>query len=155
VLKAEDHIQPALPRTAAVALPTPEARLAPEDLVAALYRGLGVDVGTLTASIRRRELAIARELLAVGATPAEVEAYAREASTMPGRIAAVDLRSFERERASWPARRRRPEPSGRRLVDRTGQPAGSSLARPAERAAGEPLGSPVGEIARAMFGGAS
>ncbi len=47
------------------------------------------------------------ELVAVGATPAEAEAYAREASAQHGRIAAVSMRSFEQERQSWLGRRRR------------------------------------------------
>ena len=76
----------------------------------------------MTAAIRRRDLAIARQLVAAGATAAEAEAYAREASAASGRIAPVDLRSFERERLGWLARRRGKDLSERRVVDRTGQP---------------------------------
>jgi len=47
---------------------------------------------------------------------------ARESSTASGRIVPVDLRSFERERLGWLARRRSAGVSQRRLVDRTGQP---------------------------------
>jgi hypothetical protein len=78
-----------------------------ENLLEAFYRGLTGNVAELTPTIRRRELAIARELVAVGATPAEAEAYAREASAQHGRIAAVSMRSFEQERQSWLGRRRR------------------------------------------------
>jgi hypothetical protein len=107
VLKPDDSFQPALPRTAAVGLPAPVCRDPGEELLAAFYRGLGTDIGGLTQTIRRRELNIARDLIAVGATPAEAGAYAREASAIPGRIAAVDLRAFERERLSWLGRRQR------------------------------------------------
>jgi hypothetical protein len=106
VLKPDDSFQPALPQTAAVALPVP-GRNSGEELLDAFYRGLGSDIGGLTQTVRRRELKIACDLVAVGATPAEAEAYAREANAIPGRIAAVDLRAFERERLSWLARRQR------------------------------------------------
>jgi hypothetical protein len=76
----------------------------------------------VTASIRRRDEVIARQLVAVGATPAEAETYARETSVASGRIAPVDLRSFERERLGWLARRRGKGLAERRVVDRTGQP---------------------------------
>jgi len=91
-------------------------------LVEAFYRGLGASIENVTLPLRRRELAIGRQLVAVGATPAEAEAYARETSGLSGRIAAVDLRSFERERLGWLARRRGPNHSARRSLDRTGQP---------------------------------
>jgi hypothetical protein len=67
-------------------------------------------------------LGAAAQLVATGATAAEAEAYARESSTASGRIVPVDLRSFERERLGWLARRRSAGVSQRRLVDRTGQP---------------------------------
>jgi hypothetical protein len=75
--------------------------------VVAFYRGLGVSEAVATPTIRRRDLAIARQLVAVGASPGEAERYAREASATPGRLGPVDLRAFERERASWLGRRRR------------------------------------------------
>jgi hypothetical protein len=152
--KPEDSSQPALPRMSAVALAPPGHERA-EDLLAAFYRGLGTDVAALTPPLRRRELAIAAQLVAVGAASAEAEAYAREASAMPGRIAAVDLRAFERERASWLARRRHSAATGPRLIDRTGQPPSWSSASAGERAAGEPRGATAGAIARAIVGGAS
>jgi hypothetical protein len=89
-------------------------------LVQALYRVLGVELDQLTPAIRTRELTIAGQLVRVGATPAEAEAYARETGALGQRLAPIDLRSFERERASWLARRR--GSFGRsRYVDRTGQ----------------------------------
>src|SRR5207244_8867381 len=72
-----------------------------------------------TAAIQRRDVAIARQLVAVGATPDEAEAYARETSGLEGRLAPIDLRSFERERPAWLVRHRRQE---RRHVDRSGLP---------------------------------
>jgi hypothetical protein len=69
--------------------------------------------------MQRRDLAIAHQLVAAGATPCEAEAYARETSGLDGRLAPVDLRSFERERPAWLVRHRRQE---RRHVDRTGLP---------------------------------
>src|SRR6185436_10771708 len=59
----------------------------------------------------------------------------RETSARPGRMAPVDLRSFERERLGWLARRRVSAATSRNhLVDRTGQPpswqAGRSQAPP-------------------------
>jgi hypothetical protein len=89
-------------------------------LVEALYRALGVELDQLTPAIRTRELAIADQLVRVGATPAEAEAYARETGALGQRLAPIDLRSFERERASWLARRRGSLARGR-YVDRTGQ----------------------------------
>jgi hypothetical protein len=75
-------------------------------LVVGLYNGLGLDVDQLTPTMRARELVIAEELVAVGARPSEAETYAREESTRSGRMAPVDMRSFERERLSWLAKRR-------------------------------------------------
>jgi hypothetical protein len=88
----------------------------------AFYRGLGADAAAVTPPFRRRDLAIARDLVAVGATPLEAEAFAREMSGKSMRIAPVDLRSFERERLGWQARCRGAKLEERRLVDRTGQP---------------------------------
>jgi hypothetical protein len=68
---------------------------------------LGVSEAVATPTIRRRDLAIARQLVEVGASPGEAEAYAREARAIPRRLSPVDLRAFERERASWLGRRRR------------------------------------------------
>lgn len=104
-LKPDDSFQPALPRTSAVGLPAPEQCGPGEELLAAFYRGLGTGPAALTPTIRRRELAIAAQLVAVGAAPSEAEAYAREMSARAGRIAPVDMRSYERERASWLSRR--------------------------------------------------
>jgi hypothetical protein len=70
--------------------------------------------------MRARELAIAEQLVAVGARAAEAHAYAREMSQVGTRLAPIDLRSFERERAGWLARRRDGAP-GVRYVNRTGQ----------------------------------
>jgi hypothetical protein len=86
-------------------------------LVAAFYQGLGAAPSTATLAMQRRDLAIARQLVGAGATPREAEAYARETSNLEGRLAPVDLRSFERERPAWLVRHRREE---RRRVDRTG-----------------------------------
>jgi hypothetical protein len=87
--------------------PPPDARPpSARQLVDGLYRGLGHHLDDLTAAIRARELAIAEQLVGVGATPAQAEAYAREMSTFGNRLAPINLRSFERERASWLARRR-------------------------------------------------
>jgi hypothetical protein len=91
------------------------------ELAAALYRGLAGDLGALTGPVRRRELAIAAQLLAVGATPTEAEAYARDMAARGNRLAPIDLRSLERERSGWLARRRGANPAARRYVDRTGQ----------------------------------
>jgi hypothetical protein len=77
-----------------------------EDVLAGLYRGLGVKPSTLTERVYRRELQSAQDLAAKGATAAEAEAYARE-TNVPGRRAAVDMNSFEHERASWLSRRQR------------------------------------------------
>jgi hypothetical protein len=87
--------------------------------VVAFYRGLGAAPSTATLAMQRRDLAIARQLVAAGATPREAEAYARETSGLESRLAPVDLRSFERERPGWLARQRRQE---RRYTDRTGLP---------------------------------
>jgi hypothetical protein len=91
-------------------------------LAETFYRGLGGEVTAVTAAIRRRDLVIARELVAAGATPSEAEAYAVETGAVSGRIAPVDLRSFERERLGWLVRRRRSRCESRSLFDRTGQP---------------------------------
>jgi len=91
-------------------------------LVEAFYRGLGASIEDVTPPLRRRELVIGQQLVAVGTMPSEAEAYARETSGLSGRIAAVDLRSFERERLGWLARRRGPDQAARRALDRTGQP---------------------------------
>jgi hypothetical protein len=91
-------------------------------LVSSFYVGLGADRDSVTIAIRRRDVAIARQLVAAGATPTEAEAYARETSTAPGRLAPVDLRSFERERLGWLARRRGTNQAKRQVIDRTGQP---------------------------------
>jgi hypothetical protein len=75
------------------------------ELVQAFQHGLGADEVATTPAMRRRDLTIARQLAAVGASPGEAEAYAREASMTPRRLSPVDLRAFERERASWLGRR--------------------------------------------------
>jgi hypothetical protein len=92
-------------------------------LVDAMCRGLGSDAASLTQPLLRRELAIARDLVAVGATPDEAEAFARDVGTDAGRKAPIDgLRTFERERLGWLARRRGRTLAERRVIDRTGQP---------------------------------
>jgi len=106
-------------------------------LAEAIYRGLDTALDQLTPALRRRELAIARQLVDVGATPAEAEAYARDARSHAGRIAAVDVRSYERERLSWNARRQTERQATVHRVDRTGEP---------------PRGVHAGSIARALFG---
>lgn len=88
-------------------------------LVAAFYRGLDSMPTVATAAMQRRDVAIARQLVAAGATPDEAEAYARQCSGLEGRLAPIDLRSFERERPAWLVRHRRQE---RRHVDRSGLP---------------------------------
>jgi hypothetical protein len=77
-----------------------------QTLATAFYRGLGAADSAVTPSIRRRDLVIALQLVEAGATATEAEAYAREAyareaSSTSGRMAPVDLRSFERERLGW------------------------------------------------------
>jgi hypothetical protein len=155
VLKADDSFQPTLPRTAAVALPASGWDDPAEHLLAAFCRGLDSDLASLTSRQRRSDLKLARELHAAGATPAEAEAYARESNADPRRIAPVTLRSFARERQAWLQRRGRSAASGPRLVDRTGQPGSWSTAKPAERVAGDRLGTTAGAMARAIVGGAS
>ena len=107
----------------------PDQDDAAEELANAFYGGLGAGPDGVTAAIRRRDMAIARQLGAAGATAAQAEAYARETSAASGRIAPVDLRSFERERLGWLARRRGGDVSQRRLVDRSGQPPSWRTAR--------------------------
>jgi len=91
-------------------------------LAEAFYHGLGADLSAVTPPLRKRDLAIARNLVDVGASAPEAEAYAREMTGNGTRIAPVDLRSFERERLGWQARRRAHDLDRRRIVDRTGQP---------------------------------
>ena len=104
------------------------------DLVVAFYRGLGADSTALTVTMRRRDLAIARQMVDAGASAAEAESYARETSQLAGRIAPIDLRSFERERLGWLARRRGAEQTRARFIDRTGQPPSWQLPVPEIRA---------------------
>jgi hypothetical protein len=112
-------------------------------LVDGLYRGLGVHLDDLTPTIRARELAIAEQLVQVGATPAEAEAYAREMGTFGNRLAPIDLRSFERERASWLARRRAARAGDGRYVDRTGEGVDGEPVR-LSASKGSPTGESVG-----------
>jgi hypothetical protein len=65
------------------------------------------------------DLVAAEKVSVHGATPDEARAYARETSSLEGRLAPVDLRSFERERPAWLVRHRRQRG---RHVDRTGLP---------------------------------
>jgi hypothetical protein len=109
---------------------SPDASPSPALLVDALYRGLGVDRGELTRTMLARELAIAGQLIEAGATVDEAEAYARDAGTAGNRLAPIDMRSFERERPSWLARRRVSRAGGGRYVDRTGQGIQGVLAPP-------------------------
>jgi hypothetical protein len=83
------------------------SRYTAEELLAGLALGLGRDaMADYTEKERRRQLAIAFELAEIGASPKELEDYAREVN-VPGRMAAVDMRSFEHDRPSWLARRQR------------------------------------------------
>jgi hypothetical protein len=124
--------------------PPPAARSpSGAQLVDGLYRGLGVHLDDLTPAIRARELAIAEQLVQVGATPAEAEAYAREMGTFGNRLAPIDLRSFERERASWLARRRAARAGDGRYVDRTGQGVDGEPVR-LRASEGSPTGESVG-----------
>jgi len=91
-------------------------------LADAFYRGLGGEATAVTAAIRRRDLVIASDLVTAGATPSEAEAYAVETRAVSGRIAPVELRSFERERMGWLARRHGARRESHGFVDRTGQP---------------------------------
>ena len=95
---------------------------APRLLAEAFYRGLGADAAAVTLPLRRRDLAIARDLVALGATPLEAEAFAREMSGKCMRIAPVDLRSFECERLGWQARCGRKKMRSGSVVDLTGHP---------------------------------
>lgn len=108
---------------------------APQLLAEAFYRGLGAAAASVTSPLRRRDLAIARDLVAVGATSSEAEAYAREMSGKSMRMAPVDLRSFERERLGWQARCRGLKLEERRVVDRTGQPPSWQSEQPANTVA--------------------
>jgi hypothetical protein len=155
VRKPDDSFQPALPGTAAVALPLPDRVDSAEQLLVAFYRGLDSDIASLTRRQRQAKLQLARELVAAGATPAQAEAYARETNADHRRTAPVSLRSFAEERQAWLQRRGQSEASGPRLVDRTGQPPSWASADAAERDPGGPRGSTAGAIARAIVGGAS
>jgi hypothetical protein len=68
-------------------------------------------LASLTSSQHRTKLKPARELVAVGATPAQAEAYAREMNANARRTAPVTLRSFAEERQAWLQRRGRSEGS--------------------------------------------
>ncbi len=107
-------------------------------LAEAFYRGIGADASAVTPSLRKRDLVIACQLVSVGASPTEAETYAREMSAVTGRIAPIDLRSFERERLSWQAQRRGAERDRRHLVDRTGQPPSWQPERPTGETADDP-----------------
>jgi hypothetical protein len=132
----------------------------PGKLAEAFYRGLGGEVTAVTSAIRRRDLVIANELVAAGATPSEAEAYAVETSAVGGRIAPVDLRSFERERLGWLARRSGTRCESRAFVDRTGQPPSWQMDQPPTRqldipdARGDDVTerTPLPELASIQFG---
>ena len=150
----DDSFQPALPGTAAVALPPPSGHDdSAEQLLIAFYRGLDSDITSLTSRQRQAKLKLARELVAAGATPGQAEAYARETNADRRRTAPVTLRSFAEERQAWLQRRGRSEAVGPRLIDRTGQPPSWATDHAAERGAGEPRSATVGAIARAIVGG--
>ena len=155
VRKPDDTFQPALPGTAAVALPPAGHDDPAERLLVAFYRGLDSDIASLTSRQRQAKLKLARELVAAGATPGQAEAYARETNADRRRTAPVSLRSFAEERQAWLQRRGRSEASGPRLVDRTGQPPSWATDHAAERAAGEPRSATAGALGRAIVGGAS
>jgi hypothetical protein len=94
---------------------------AADSLVMAFYAGLGSHPAAVTLALQRRDVAIARQLVAAGATPKEAEAWARETGAAPQHLAPVDLRSFERERLGWLARQRASTAVPSRVIDRTGQ----------------------------------
>jgi hypothetical protein len=128
------------------------------DLVNAFYTALGSDTGSVTLAIRRRDQAIARQLVAAGATAEEAADYARETVALATRFAPVDLRSFERERLGWLARRRSRSKPGA-FIDRTGQPPSwqMPLGAPAKtRAVGPPAerADVVGEAFRLVLANA-
>jgi hypothetical protein len=114
----------------------PEIRRQPERhdaavaLVEAFYTGLGSDTRSTTAPLRRRDLIIAQQLVDVGATADEALAYACEMASAAARLAPVDLRSFERERIGWLARRRAGGRQAGAFIDRTGQPPSWQTALP-------------------------
>ena len=61
------------------------------ELATAFYAALGVGLDAVTPAIRRRDLVIARDLLAAGATADEAAAYVHETAAAHGRIAPLDL----------------------------------------------------------------
>ena len=78
-----------------------------EEVLGGLYRGLGIDPSSsLTPTQYRAQRRIADVMAEQGTTGEEAEAYARE-TNVPGRRAAVNMQSFERDYASWLSRRRR------------------------------------------------
>jgi hypothetical protein len=157
-------------------VPPPSVDTRVLELVAAHCRGLDSDIASLTQPLLRRELAIARDLVAAGATPDEAEAFARDVGADAGRKAPIDgLRTFERERLGWLARRRGRQLAERRVVDRTGQPPswqvqpverrlpliGDAPAQQPERAAAAAVrgapgvsGNQLADKLRTLFGGA-
>lgn len=108
-------------------------------LAEAFYHGLGADLSAVTPPLRKRDLAIARNLVDVGASAPEAEAYCPDMTGNGARIAPVDLRSFERERLGWQARRRAHDLDRRRIVDRTGQPPSWQSERPANTGCSGPV----------------
>jgi hypothetical protein len=82
-----------------------------EELLEGFYRdGLGGDPARdLAAKQRDRELDSARDLLVLGATPAQVAAWARE-TIAGGRITFITLATLVKAWPGWRAARRRPEP---------------------------------------------
>jgi hypothetical protein len=72
----------------------------PFDLLAALCDELGADVTTLSSAERKKQLAVAKRLLAAGATPDDIR---RETRWLLGQswVDGVDLFLIEKQRAKW------------------------------------------------------
>ena len=68
------------------------------ELATAFYSVLSVGLDAVTPASRRRDLVIARDLLAVGAITDAAAANAHDTAAAHGRIAPLDQRGFERER---------------------------------------------------------
>jgi hypothetical protein len=72
----------------------------PFDLLAALCEELGAEVTTLSATDRAKQLAVAKRLLAAGATADEVRREARWLRSQSW-VEGIDLFVIERHRAKW------------------------------------------------------
>jgi hypothetical protein len=101
-----------------------------EALVEEFYETLGVPPHTLTTSLQRREVSIARQLVAAGARPGEARRFVGWCRGAPYRPVPSDLRVYENKRAQFlaglepvaaspPGRNGRVEKE-RRVIDHTG-----------------------------------